>query len=387
MQTTIILEITALAAVAALALLLGRYARPIAQWFRAYDTPFDEANLDSIPAVMWIETDQVVTWSNTAFQTLQKSLGKDLRISNFIVSESVENKQNSLRASIKQPKQNPTLYFDISTRVSRKGSFYIAMSANAAVTAENDRARFIQTLSETFAHLPIGMAVFDKERDLSLFNPALASLLDVSALWLAKKPSLRDFLDRLHDKGALPEPRNFKSWRDQIIEMERSAETGTYFDDWHMPNDKVFRVTGRPHPKGAVAFVFEDISRTVAAERAYRMEIERLYAALDAVDGGIIIFDAVGALSFANKSFDSIWNTEFSNSLSCPTAIEVAEVWNERCIPSPVLGEIREFVQSIGDRERWAGRLGTKSGLSLEVRAIPMPANFSMVEFTPICPT
>ena len=61
MQTTIILEIAALAAVAALALLLGRYARPIAQWFRAYDTPFDEANLDSIPAVMWIETDQVVT--------------------------------------------------------------------------------------------------------------------------------------------------------------------------------------------------------------------------------------------------------------------------------------------------------------------------------------
>jgi PAS domain-containing protein len=227
------------------------------------------------------------------------------------------------------------------------------------------------------------MAVFDKERDLSLFNPALTEMLDVSPLWLANKPSLRDFLDRLHDKGALPEPRNFRSWRDQIVEMERSAETGTYFDDWHMPNDKIFRVTGRPHPKGAVAFIFEDITNTIAAEREYRLEIERLYSALDSVDNGIAIFDGSGTLSFANGLFDEIWKTELSKNLTSPSIMEIAEIWINRTEPTPVLGEIKDFILAAGERANWAGIVRLKSGLVYEIRTSIMVGGYSMISFSP----
>jgi PAS domain-containing protein len=381
-QSSTIIEISILALAAVAALLLGGFARPIYRWVKTSDKPFDNSYLNAIPAVMWVEKNNIITWSNNSFKNLEKTIGYELNIAKFTMSEKPNSDREQTRAHLKQSNPKNSLHFDISTQHSQGTIFYVATSAKAAVKAENDRARFVQTLSETFAHLPIGMAVFDNERDLSLFNPALAELLDVSPLWLAKKPSLRDFLDRLHDKGALPEPRNFKSWRDQITEMERSAESGTYFDDWHMPNNKVFRVTGRPHPKGAVAFVFEDISRSLAAEREYRMEIERLYAALDSVDAGIIIFDAAGALSFANDAFDAIWETDYSKSLVAPTAIEVAEVWNQRCQPSPVMGDIREFIATVGERERWSGTLKTKSGLALEVNAVPMVGNYSMVEFS-----
>lgn len=382
MDSSIILETPLLVIAAIAALLLGSYIRPILNWFSVAEAPFDTKNLDSIPAAMWIEVDNKVTWSNQAFKKLQEVVGEEIKSSSFLMKEVLSDANRQSRAKLQPANEKATLYFDVSVRHSNSSDFYTAMSAKEAVTAEKDRARFVQTLSEAFAHLPIGVAVFDKERDLSLFNPALTELLDVSPLWLAKKPSLRDFLDRLHDKGALPEPRNFKSWRDQIIAMEKSAETGTYFDDWHMPNNKVYRVTGRPHPKGAVAFVFEDISRSLAAEREYRMEIERLYAVLDSLDSGIIVFDSSGSLSFANDAFDEIWGTDYSKTLTTPMAGEVAMLWNEKCLPSPLLGEIRDFVAFTNERERWSGRLKTKSGQALEVHAVPMVSSFSLVEFS-----
>ena len=381
MQPFFQFEIAMLIVVAIIALLLGRYASVIMPWFSTKRWSFGDDILNSIPALLWIEHNGKIDWSNAAYQKLEKRLKKPIHITDFNLSEPFPNDGRQCRSTLSCKDSEIILNFDISQHLFGNKHLYVAISAKAAVKAEQDRIRFVQTLSETFAHLPIGMAVFDKERDLSLFNPALSELLDVSTIWLTQKPSLRDFLDRLHDKGALPEPRNFRSWRDQIVDMEKSAESGTYFDDWHMPNDKVFRVTGRPHPKGAVAFIFEDISRPVATEREYRLEIERLYAAVDALGTGIIIFDATGSVSFANHAFDSIWKTEFSKSLMPPTAMDILEAWHKKCKPSPVLSEIKDFILSIGERAPWTDKIILLSGVPLEVRATPMSAGHTMIEF------
>jgi PAS domain-containing protein len=381
-ETTNLINPFILICIAVSALFLGKFSDQFFTWLANYIPSFEKKILNAIPAVLWVENNGDVTWSNAAFLKIQASFGAPLAFSNFTLPEHLKTDGDQRRGELKVDGTKKTLYFDISKYEFGQKKFYVALSAQAAVSAETDRLRFVQTLSETFAHLTIGMAVFDKERDLSLFNPALSDLLDVSPLWLANKPSLRDFLDRLHDKGALPEPRNFRSWRDQIIEMERSAETGTYFDDWHMPNDKVYRVTGRPHPKGAVAFVFEDITNTIAAEREYRLEIERVYSALDAVKNGIAIFDSSGTLSFANDCFDRIWKTELSKRLTSPSAIEVAEIWNSRSEPTPVLGEIKDFILSAGERANWSGCVRLKTGVSYEMRASVMAGGYSMVSFS-----
>jgi PAS domain-containing protein len=371
-----------LACVAVAALFLGKFSHKFFTRFANFIPSLEKKILNAMPAALWIENNGQIIWSNPAFRKIQDSCNDSLRFVDFILPERLTTDGEQRRAELKLTEPEKTLYFDISKYEFGQKKFYAALSAQAAVSAEMDRVRFVQTLSETFAHLTIGMAIFDKERDLSLFNPALSDLLDVSPLWLANKPSLRDFLDRLHDKGALPEPRNFNSWRDQIVEMERSAETGTYFDDWHMPNDKVFRVTGRPHPKGAVAFVFEDITNTIAAEREYRLEIERLYSALDSVDNGIAIFDGSGTLSFVNEHFDRIWKTELSKNLASPSAIEIAEIWVNRSEPTPILGEIKDFILTVGDRADWSGTVKLKTGLTYETHAAVMAGGYSMISFS-----
>jgi PAS domain-containing protein len=382
-QTTNLIESMLLASVAIFALFLGKYSRRILAWYTRTKPTLEREILNAMPAILWVENSDQVAWANGAFSTLQDQFGSNLSIKNFALADQLAITGKQSRAELKLPTTGKALYFEISKHKFGKQTFYVALSAKAAVSAEMDRARFVQTLSETFAHLPTGMAVFDKERDLSLFNPALSDLLDVDPLWLANKPSLRDFLDRLHDKGALPEPRNFKSWRDQIVEMEKSAETGTYYDDWHMPNDKVFRVTGRPHPMGAVAFVFEDITNTIATEREYRLEIERLYSALDTVDSGIAIFDGYGTLSFANSTFDDIWKSDLSKNLASSSAIEIAEIWNKECEPTPILGEIRDFIFTADERANWSGIVKTVPGTFYDMNATVMAGGYSMIEFSP----
>ena len=69
----------------------------------------------------------------------------------------------------------------------------------------------------------IGLAVFDKNRRLGLFNPALTDLVKIDAVWLAGRPSLRDFLERLRETRQMPEQKDFASWRRKLSELEEGS--------------------------------------------------------------------------------------------------------------------------------------------------------------------
>ena len=180
-----------------------------------------------------------------------------------------------------------------------------ALDADDLVAAEASLRRFVETLTETFAHLPIGLAVFDKNRRLGLFNPALTDLVKIDAVWLAGRPSLRDFLERLRETRQMPEQKDFASWRRKLSELEEGARDGTYEENWQLPSGKIFRVTGRPHPQGALAFLFEDISTAIILERKYRSELELSQATLDRMSEAVAVFDASGMLVFVNSAFET----------------------------------------------------------------------------------
>lgn len=56
------------------------------------------------------------------------------------------------------------------------------------ITPIKSSDRFLQTMGATFAHLQIGIAVFDTQNELSLFNPALSQHLGLRPEWLLKNP-------------------------------------------------------------------------------------------------------------------------------------------------------------------------------------------------------
>ena len=125
-------------------------------------------------------------------------------------------------------------------------------------------------MSKIFTQPSTGLAIFERKRTLIHFNPAFLDItgLDFEALNL--KPDLASFLDTLRNKGFLPEPKDCGDWRDRLARLESAAEKGSYRDVWEPKDGVTYRVTGKLHPDGAIAFLLEDISAETAHAREAR---------------------------------------------------------------------------------------------------------------------
>lgn len=184
----------------------------------------------------------------------------------------------------------------------------IALPADAAVRAERSLREFVQTLTKTFADLPTGLAIFDRDRKLQLFNPALIDLTGLATGFLTARPTLFAFLDRLREARMVPEPKDYRSWREQMNSLEAAASSGRHVETWSLPGGQTYRVTGRPHPDGAVAFLFEDITSEISLTRKFRADLSLGADVLDGLDDAIVVFAVNGEVIMSNRGYAGLWD-------------------------------------------------------------------------------
>ncbi len=344
---------------------------------------FAKTAIDSSGDLVWIEFQGASIWQNKACQEAMARLQQTApTLAVFGLRAEPASAANGQRGHLAL--EGEDRFFDMT--IDTRGDLTVihARDASAILGAERELQRFMQTLTDTFAHIPIGLAIFDHSRNLALFNPALADLFELEPEWLARRPGLRTFLDHLRNDGKLPEPKDFKDWRRQIEVLERSAESGSYQEDWHLPNGRVFRVSGRPHPKNAVAFLFEDISRTVAIERAYRTELEHMFNTFDNLTSAIMIFDANGQVAFSNQAFADIWGEDAATNLKSQSTTDMTRLWQQKCEPTPVWGDFRDFAADFGDRSQWQTVVKMLDGPFLSVSFAPIPGGRILCEFVEV---
>lgn len=334
------------------------------------------------PFGIWIENCGQVAWVNEYCQKMFTDLQG--RFNGIDAFEKLTSKTHSDAEEIyrlKTAQMDGPETFSIQSQKDGTGTIFYAHDATVLTETENELKRFIQTLTATFAHLPIGIAVFDRERDLTLFNPALSSLLGLAPDWLARRPSMRAFLDRLRNNGSIPEPRDFTTLRQEFAALESGAFTGKYEVDWALPSGAIYRVTGRPHPRGGAALLFEDISRSAAMETEYRAEIRQLYAALESLSDAVAIFNQAGELTYANDAFDELWSCTLSTAVAPPTVMDVSRLFQKNCLPTPVWGEFRNFIHDLSERSQWQAEILHISGTKLTMTVSPIADGRVFCEF------
>jgi PAS domain-containing protein len=348
--------------------------------------------LDRAPLLAWcLGPDDQVSWANQPYRErfdAAAGRGADHRIADVFghvleeVPLTARGDELRSRVSVAAPGDAEPRWYEVSRRTGESGeTLAFALESDEIVAAEAALRRFVETLTETFAHLPIGLAVFDKNRRLGLFNPALTELVKIDAVWLAGRPSLRDFLERLRETRQMPEQKDFAAWRRKLGELEEGARDGTYEENWVLPSGKIFRVTGRPHPQGALAFLFEDISTSVMLERKYRSELELSQATLDRLSEAVAVFDASGTLVFVNTAFESMWGLNQMERLEGPSITEMNRIWAARCAPSPVWPRLAEFATAAEARTSWLAEVETRDGRPLDVLVAPLPDASALVVF------
>ncbi|SFH81207.1 sensor histidine kinase [Albimonas pacifica] len=285
------------------------------------------------------------------------------------------------------------------------GELGYGVDAAAAVHAEGALRRFVETLTETFAHLAIGLAIFDRETRLGLFNPAFASLMRLDPAWLAGRPSLSDVLERLRAERRLPDHEDFQRWRADMLGLFRAEggqERPERTEVWHLPGELQIRVVARPHPQGAVAFLFEDVSETARLERRFATETEIRRAVMDRLEEGVIAFGPDGAARFVNPAFAAIWRPRAEDldgglddvdvglaeggaeRLRLPQALEM---FRARSGAAAVWDRLAEFFGAPADRAAWSEEVSLTDGRRLRVRVAALPDGSVLAAFTDVTDT
>ena len=181
--------------------------------------------------------------------------------------------------------------------------------------------------------------------------------------------------------GRCPSRRTSPPGAASSAELEEGARDGTYEENWQLPSGKIFRVTGRPHPQGALAFLFEDISTAIMLERRYRSELELSQATLDRMSEAVAVFDASGMLVFVNSAFEALWGLDPMERLDGPGVAAMAAFWAERCAPSGAWARLTEFTTAAEARTSWTEAVATRDGRAVEMLVAPLPDASALVVF------
>lgn len=269
----------------------------------------DRSVITNSPCAVWkTDHDGVVFWQNDASMRL---LNQQMdRVLDGIEIPTEPGEFTNSRVAIPQAKGSAQTWLDVHSFKTERFHVHYATDITNAVHAEAAQREFVQTLTKTFANLTTGLAIFDRNQQLALFNPALVDLTALPAEFLSSRPNLMSFFDNLRDRQVMPEPKSYSDWRAQISEMIKTASDGLYQENWSLPTGVTYRVTGRPHPDGAVAFLFEDISAEISLTRRFRAQNDLRQAVMDKLDHAVAVIAANNVVIFCNAVWTDLFGVD-----------------------------------------------------------------------------
>lgn len=338
------------------------------------------------PVLVWRERgDGEVIWANAAYMfrvAEQLPPGRDLvwPLPRLFDRTAVTQGVTGQRQRLTLP-GGEAAWFELVSHAEGTGHLVFALPTDAAVHAENALRDFMQTLTKTFAHLPIGLAIFDQARQLQLFNPALLDLTGLPVDFLSMRPSLLSVLDAMRDRAMIPEPKDYRSWRLQMIDMEKAAASGLYEETWSLPGGQTYRVIGRPHPNGAIALMIEDISTEMLRTRRYRADLELGQSVIDEIDDAIAVFSESGALVMSNAAYAGTWGHDPASGLGETTLRSLCNHWRLLSAPTGVWAEIEDFAANLEDRRAWSAEVRLLDGRLLDCRFAPLAGGATLATF------
>ncbi|MGR3462092.1 MAG: PAS-domain containing protein [Roseovarius sp.] len=322
------------------------------------ETSRQGAALSRMPMPVWLhDKEGCVTWENAA----AAALPPDDRAQLLSATDSA-------RVAL----DSPPRWFDLACHADAGGTLVFATDVTPLVRTEEARRDFVQTLGRSFADLPTGLAVFDRAHRLAMFNPALADLTGLDPVFLSGRPEIFSFFDILRDRQVMPEPKNYASWRGQIHAMIDAAHDGQYREVWSLVTGRTYRVTGRPHPDGAVAFLVEDISDEISATRHQRAERDVLLAALDRVDDAIAVLSRDAGLVFCNRRFATLARLDPDAREAGMPLDAVIDTCRARLPDDALWQGVAARFDTAGPAQAMTGQLARDTGRALALSLVPL---------------
>ncbi|MCU0815434.1 MAG: PAS-domain containing protein [Cypionkella sp.] len=342
--------------------------------------------LTDAPMLAWREReDGEVIWANTGYVLTSASLlepGRDLTWPLPRLFDRIATAQGAAgqRQRILRP-DGAERWFDLTVVHEGSTRKIFALPCDGAVNAEASLRDLMQTLTRTFAHLPTGLAVFDRNRKLQLFNPALVDLTGLPPDFLSSRPTVLAMLDLMRDRNMVPEPKDYRRWRDQFVAIEAQDGNAEYQEMWNLAGGQTYKVVGRPQANGSMALMFEDISGEMMRTRRFYANLELSQSVIDSIDEAMAVFSETGQVVMLNEAYARLWGHDPSEKLSESGIRQAATHWAQHTAPGTLWSEAEDFVATVGDRICWQMDARLNDGRMLNCRFQPLSGGATLIGF------
>ncbi len=274
---------------------------------------------------------------------------------------------------------NRTIY-DIVDVVAATGSAGMAVDVSEAESVREELKRTLRSHAETLDHLATPVAIFDRDRRLQFYNQAFVTLWGLDLSFLDSRPDNNELLERLRGENKLPEPLNWRSWKEGALSIYQSLDTAT--DLWPLPNGQTLRVIATAHPQGGATWVFENLTEQVDLETRYNTLLMVQGETIDHLSEGVAVFGPDGRIRLSNPAFRALWGVTAEQAKA---GVHIRSI-EEACAPSYDRPDgWRRFGQMItnfdDERPSLQGTLELYSGLILDYAVTPLPNAQTMLTF------
>ena len=195
-----------------------------------------------------------------------------------------------------------------------------------------------------------------------------------------------EFFDNLRDNHVMPEPKSYSNWRAQIGEMIMSAANGHYSESWSLPGGLTYKLTGRPHPNGAVAFLIEDITDEMTLTRQSRSQLETHQAILDAMQDAIAVIGPDGGLLISNEAFVEIVGFDPDANFTRTTVRDVVAACRRRFPGNQIWDDIDKLTRRGSRINALEAFLNDSGGKPVQFRLDPLPEGLLMLNISELSP-
>ncbi|WP_306118440.1 MULTISPECIES: PAS domain-containing sensor histidine kinase [unclassified Roseitalea] len=240
----------------------------------------------------------------------------------------------------------------------------------------------IRSHEETLDELTTAVAMFDNDARLRFHNQAFQQMWELDSTFLAGKPDMSMFLDRLREEGKLPEQPEWRRWKDDVLGAFQAVESREHW--WYLPDGRTVRVIANPHPRGGLTWVFENLTERIDLESRYKTMVRVQGETLDNLAEGVAVFDSDGTLRLANPAFEKFWGVSH---LMAHDRVHISAI-AQACAarhgdPGPwerFAGIVTGFDE---DRAEADGR-AQAGDLTLSWMVVPLPNGQTMITFVDI---
>lgn len=362
------------------------------QWL-ARDIRSMRALLNALPMPVWLKTrDGRLTWVNRAYVQAVESQSEDEVLTRQIELLDSRERQRALRTIAKGEAFHQRMQIVVGAERRAHDIIMLpfedtiagaAIDAAAVDTAKGELERHITAYDRTLDHVATGVAMFDREQHLKFYNEAFTKLWPLDDDWLHSNPAAGSVLDRLRERGVLPEAANYRDWKARIL-TSFSTE-GEQEDWWLLPDGRIIHMRAEKQPDGGVTYLFSDESERLALESRYNALINVQRETLDSLKEGVAVFAADGRLKLHNSSFASIWKLSRDMLGTSPfideIIAEVARVDEE----AASWRSIRDVVTSYLDtRQQRAGQMVRADNSVIDFATTPLPDGGTLVTFADV---